>query len=281
MTAGLGSRDHARTLDEMVRIAAKAAALVRTAYAKDFRVEYKTADDPVTEVDKAANELLCTELARAFPGVPIVAEESDESTFDARLAGGATFFVDPIDGTRDFIKKNGEFAVMIGLADGGRAILGVVDCPAWEYSVAGGDRVPSFREASGGARTLLKPRTERELANATAFVSRSRGDATRMILESLGVREILLRGGAGVKGIGVAQGEADLYLQTGRAGKLWDSCAPEAIATGCGVRFTDPDGKGFDYRREALDLDAGVLCATPAIHERLVRALAARSKESA
>lgn len=260
-------------IDEMVRIAAKAAALVRTAYAKDFRVEYKSEDDPVTEVDKAANELLCTELARAFPGVPIVAEESDEATFDARLAGGPTFFVDPIDGTRDFIKKNGEFAVMIGLADGGRAILGVVDCPAWNFSVAGGVGVPSFREDESGARTTLKPRTERELAKATAFVSRSRGDATRALLESLGVREILLRGGAGVKGIGVAQGEADLYLQTGRAGKLWDSCAPEAIATGCGVRFTDPTGASFDYRRTMLDLDRGVLCATPAIHEALVSAL--------
>lgn len=272
----------AETLEAMLTVARAAAALVKRVYdAHDYVVELKGPKDPVTVADRDANALIVAELARLFPGVPVVAEESPPEAFAGFEAEPRAFFVDPLDGTAEFVARNGEFAVMIGLADGGRAILGVVDCPAWEYSVAGGDRVPSFREASGGARTLLKPRTERELANATAFVSRSRGDATRMILESLGVREILLRGGAGVKGIGVAQGEADLYLQTGRAGKLWDSCAPEAIATGCGVRFTDPDGNGFDYRREALDLDAGVLCATPAIHERLVRALAARSEESA
>lgn len=268
--------DRTRTLDEMVRIAAKAATLVRAAYENDFHVEYKSPGDPVTEVDRAANELLVAELGRAFPGVAIVAEESDESTFDARLGGGTTFFVDPIDGTRDFIKKNGEFAVMIGLADAGRAVLGVVDCPAWQKSFAGGDGVASFVEA-GGTRTALVPRSTKTLAGATALVSRSRGEGTREFLESLGVRDIILRGGAGVKGVGVAQGEADLYLQTGRAGKLWDSCAPEAIAAGCGVRYTDPTGAAFDYRRAMLDLDKGVLCAVPAIHDLLVSALAART----
>lgn len=264
----------AGALDELLRIASLASDVVREAYTKDFRVEYKDGDDPVTEVDKAANELLCRELERAFPGVPIVAEESEASTFDARRLGGSCFFVDPIDGTRDFIKKNGEFAVMIGLAVDGRATLGVVDCPAWGAAFAGGPSIASF-SVERGVRTKLVPRATSQLGEAIALVSRSRGDETRARLESMGIGSIVLRGGAGVKGIGVSRGEADLYLQTRRAGKLWDGCAPEAIARGVGVRFTDPEGAEIDYRREALDLDKGVLCASPALHDAVLRALAA------
>ena len=262
-------------LDEMRRLAASAAALVREAYAKDFRIDYKGPDDPVTEVDRAANELLCTELARSFPGIPIVAEESDPASFDARRSGGPTFFVDPIDGTRDFILKNGEFAVMIGFADGGRAQLGVVDCPAWDRSYAGGDGVPTYVVDRGGAATTLPSveATARPLEGLHALVSRSRGDATRAVLARMGISNVSLRGGAGVKSVGVVASEADLYLQVGRAGKLWDSCAPEALALGAGLRLTDPFGRRYDYARSALDLSHGVLVAAPAVHDAIVNKL--------
>ena len=262
-------------LDEMRRLAALASVLVREAYAKDFRVDYKSPDDPVTEVDRAANELLCNELTRAFPGIPIVAEESDPASFDARLAGGPTFFVDPIDGTRDFILKNGEFAVMIGFADEGRARLGVVDCPAWNRSYAGGEGVPTYGVEGGGAPTPLPsaPAGARSLPDLHAFISRSRGDATKAVLTQLGITKVSLRGGAGVKSVGVVAGEADLYVQIGRAGKLWDSCAPEALALGSGLRLTDPFGRRYDYAGSALDLSHGVLVAAPAVHDAIVNKL--------
>lgn len=262
-------------LEEMRRLASLASALVREAYAKDFRIDYKSPDDPVTEVDRAANELLCTELTRSFPGIPIVAEESDPASFDARLGGGPTFFVDPIDGTRDFILKNGEFAVMIGFADGGRARLGVVDCPAWNRSYAGGEGVPTYLVGGSGAATRVPPAptTVRPLAELHAFVSRSRGDATTAVLARLGVSKVSLRGGAGVKSVGVVAGDADLYVQVGRAGKLWDSCGPEALAIGAGMRLTDPLGHRYDYARSPLDLSAGVLVAAPAVHEAIVNKL--------
>lgn len=262
-------------LEEMRRLAAMASALVRDAYAKDFRVDYKGPDDPVTEVDRAANELLCTELARSFPGVPIVAEESDPTSFDARRSGGPTFFVDPIDGTRDFILKNGEFAVMIGFADGGRAQLGVVDCPAWHRSYAGGDGVPTYVVDASGTPALVPVASAlaRPLAELHAFVSRSRGDATTAVLARLGISKVSLRGGAGVKSVAVVTGEADLYMQVGRAGKLWDSCAPEALALGSGLRLTDPLGGRYDYATSPLDLSRGVLIAAPAVHEAIVNKL--------
>lgn len=262
-------------LGEMQRLAALASALVRRAYAKDFRVDYKSPGDPVTEVDRAANELLCTELARSFPGVPIVAEESEPSSFDTRLAGGPTFFVDPIDGTRDFILKNGEFAVMIGFTDGGQAQLGVVDCPARGRSFAGGAGVPTYVIADGAAPTPVPQASSeaRPFGELHALVSRSHGDATQAVLARMGILKVSLRGSAGVKSVGVIAGEADLYLQVGRAGKLWDSCAPEALALGAGLRLTDPFGGRFDYARSPLDLSRGVLVAAPPVHDAIVNKL--------
>ena len=97
--------------------------LIRKVYRTPFGVNYKGPQDPVTEADRRANALICEELEREFPGVPIVAEESDPVGVFAALPGRqiAIFFVDPVDGTREFVDRNGEFAVMIGLVEGARA----------------------------------------------------------------------------------------------------------------------------------------------------------------
>ena len=106
--------------------AKEAAALVMGVYVAPFDVEFKVADDPVTRADRESNALLCARLTAAFPGVPIVAEESDPATYAGFAAAEAAWFVDPLDGTREFVAKNGEFAVMLGLAQAGRATVGVV-----------------------------------------------------------------------------------------------------------------------------------------------------------
>ncbi|HEY6080618.1 MAG TPA: inositol monophosphatase family protein, partial [Polyangiaceae bacterium] len=110
-----------RELEAMLRIASEAARVVMEVYAKPFSVDYKAPSDPVTEADRRANALIVELLSREFPGVPIVAEESDPATFAEFRASERIFFVDPVDGTREFVDRNGEFAVMIGLVEGTRA----------------------------------------------------------------------------------------------------------------------------------------------------------------
>jgi len=105
-------------LATLVGIAAEAAEVVSEVYKRPFNVEYKGPRDPVTEADKLANELICNRLALAFPGVPIVAEESPPERFANFRDSERVFFVDPVDGTREFVLKNGEFVVMIGVLEG-------------------------------------------------------------------------------------------------------------------------------------------------------------------
>ena len=164
---------------------------------------------------------------------------------------------------------------MIGFADGGRAALGVVDCPAWDRSYAGGEGVPTYVVASGGVAVPVPPAvgTPRPFGELHAFVSRSRGDATKAVLGRMGISKVSVRGGAGVKSVGVVAGEADLYIQVGRAGCLWDACAPEALAIGAGLRLTDPLGHPYDYAGSALELSRGVLVAAPAVHDAIVNKL--------
>jgi len=261
-------------LEELLRIAGEAAAVVLRGYAGEIRAEYKAVDDPVTAIDREANELICGRLARAFPGVPIVAEESDPAGFVARDTARECFFVDPLDGTREFIVRNGEFAVMIGLASEGRATLGVVHAPARDRIFAGGEGVPSFEQAKDGSRRLLAPSFVTAPSKARALVSRSRVSAeTLALLASLGVTVVEKMGGAGVKAMAVASGEADVYLHLGLAGKLWDACAPEAIVVAAGGRYGDAWGRAADYAHGPLDLASGALVtATPELFEAFVQA---------
>lgn len=261
-----------RILSAMLRIASEASALVRAGYARDVRAEYKGPDDPVTEVDRAANELIVRALLRDFPGVPIVAEESDPSTFDARAHSDETFFVDPLDGTREFLAKNGEFAVMIGLARGGRAELGVVDATARNRVFAGGP-AGAFELAPDGSRRSIRARPPH--APLSVLVSRSRyGERTRALVERLDA-VASPTGGAGLKTVLVCAGEADAYVHLDRAGMLWDACAGDAIARGSGVTLTNGAGAVIDYRRDPLELTNGVIVACTEVHGTIVASLTA------
>jgi fructose-1,6-bisphosphatase/inositol monophosphatase family enzyme len=153
MTATLDRRD---ALTKVLPMAYAASEAILAVYATGtVEVEYKGKDDPVTIADKKANAILCAALERAFPGLPIVAEESDPGTFAGWAGAPAVWFVDPLDGTREFIARNGEFAVMIGLAEHGRATLGVIVCPALERSFVGALGVGAFEVAKDGTETPI------------------------------------------------------------------------------------------------------------------------------
>jgi 3'(2'), 5'-bisphosphate nucleotidase len=245
-------------------------------YAGSFDVEYKVADDPVTRADREANALICAALTRAYPGVPIVAEESDKSTYAGFSAAPSAWFVDPLDGTRDFVARNGEFAVMIGLAEAGRAVLGVLVLPAIGRSFVGAQGVGAFEVAANGARSAIRVSARTRLEGARVLVSRSRRVAeaeTRIAELGLVVEPC---GSAGVKGARVACGEADLYVQPGNAGSLWDSCAPEAIVAAAGGVWRTAAGETYEYARERITNDRGVVAGSGALVSEFVAEARAR-----
>ncbi|WP_437590858.1 3'(2'),5'-bisphosphate nucleotidase CysQ family protein [Sorangium sp. So ce1000] len=266
-----------RELDEIVRIARAAAAIVMDVYATPFAVEMKGPGDPVTRADREANALICSALEAAFPGEAILAEESvpagDELA--ARIRQERVFFVDPLDGTREFADRNGEFAVMIGLAVRGRAALGAVVMPTTGEALAGraGEGGFAFLEAADGSRRPLRVSAVSSPADATLIVSRShRPKELEPLLARLGISKVVPCGSVGVKIARIATGAADLYLHGGGGAKLWDSCAPEAVLLGAGGSFTDLSGAPIDYNGPGLKLGRGIIASNGALQAAVVAA---------
>ncbi|MBX3229148.1 MAG: 3'(2'),5'-bisphosphate nucleotidase CysQ [Labilithrix sp.] len=265
------SVDRADVMEKLVKAAAAAAEVVMKIYAEsDPGVELKGPNDPVTRADKEANALLLEHLARDFPGVPLVAEESAPETYAGFGAAPCAIFVDPVDGTREFIAKNGEFAVMLGFAEAGVPTVGVVDCCAFGEVFAAAEGIGAFRIA-GGARERVHVSDVTDLARARCAVSRShRTEAVEEKLARLGLAELCPLGGAGIKAVRVATGAIELYAHpSGGPVKLWDACAPDAIVRAAGGVYTDARGRVFDYRGPYAQ-NEGTVAGNPILHAEAV-----------
>ena len=262
-------------LEAMIRIASDAAELVERVYRTPFQVDFKGPRDPVTEADRQANDLICSRLAAEFPGVPIVAEESAPSTFEGFRDAAQVFFVDPVDGTNEFVEKNDEFVVMIGFIDGAHATHGVIHAPVPRVAWAGSTLTPAVEIGRDGARSPLRVSEVATLASSRVVSSRSHRSARlERVLNDLGVREIVARGSAGLKGAEVARGKAELYLAPHYAGKRWDACASDALVKSAGGRVTDAYGDVLDYRAESLSNDRGLVATNAHIHDAVLEQLA-------
>jgi len=259
----------------MLDVAREAANIINAVYATDFSVDYKGPRDPVTEADRRANELICTRLGAAFPDVPIVAEESDPSTFAHFREHQRAFFVDPLDGTREFVKKNGEFVVMIGLLEGDEPSTGVIHAPATGATWAASAETGAFRLDADGARRPLRVSATAALGDARVVSTRShKSAALEQALDALGVSTLTALGSAGQKYVAIAEGSADAYVAPARAGSRWDLCAGQAIIEAAGGRMTDAFGVPIDYRSESLVNESGILASNSALHPLLLERLA-------
>ncbi len=263
---------------ELARLAGQA---VMDVYATDFVVAYKGKNDPVTEADRQGNDLIVKGLQEAFPRDTVVAEESPSP--DGIPTSGRVWYVDPLDGTKDFIARNGEFSVMIGLAVNGRAQLGVVYRPEGDVLYAGAVGNEAWME-QGGIRSPLVIKEQDSGRPLTLTVSRShRHPMVEKISQALGVGNEIPSGSVGLKIGLIARGEADVYLEPGPYTKLWDSCGPEAILRAAGGEFTTILGQPLVYGgslspRRALVGDQlanthGLLASNGCCHERVVQAL--------
>jgi 3'(2'), 5'-bisphosphate nucleotidase len=268
-------KDLARAAEIALAAGREAGDLVMGVYGTPFDVQYKAKDDPVTRADRESNELLCDRLSSAFPGVPVVAEESEPSAYAGFAGADAVWFVDPLDGTREFVAKNGEFSVMIGLAVRGRAVLGVVVAPAWGRSFFGVVGGKAWEVARDGTRTEIHPSPRRSLQDASIVLSRSRvSPKLAALIDSLGAREVVRHGSSGLKGALVAVGTHDAYVQPGRAGMRWDACATEALVNAAGGRCSDAYGKPVDYASEELVNTHGLVATNGPLYEAVIAAMA-------
>lgn len=249
----------------------QAAAVIMAVYRTDFTVDWKSPRDPVTAADREANALIVGALERAFPHDAICAEEaSAESAAEAAARGGRCWFVDPLDGTRDFVERNGEFCVMVGLAIDGQARVGAVYAPVLGRAWSGGPGLGAWEHLDDGGARALRVAPPQDL---TLVSSRSHPHPeVHRLAEALGAR-ITICGSVGIKVAKVACGEESLYAHLAPGPKLWDGCAPEAIARGAGASVTDAAGQPLRYDSAALGLDAGIVVAHQDLAARALRAL--------
>lgn len=261
-------------LERLSRIARDAGRGILHTYQSEFRVDYKSPGDPVTDADREANSLICARLAAEFPGAAIVAEESASEHYAAYREHSRVFFVDPLDGTREYVARNGQFVVMIGLLVDDLPSLGVVYAPTTDTLWCGERGAGAFRVDADGSERPIRVSSVVEPERACVTVSRSRrSDRLKGILQKTGARQVLPMGSAGLKGALVAEGGADAYLAAGVAGKQWDACAMDALVSAAGGKVSDLRGEPLDYRSPELELSHGLLVANPALHQALSQRL--------
>lgn len=244
--------DFTRELAVAQRLAREAAAVILDVYARPFDVANKAGGaGPVTEADRRANELIVRGLREAFPDDDVVAEEST----NLRPTRRRVWFVDPLDGTREFVDKNGMFAVHVGLAVDGAAVAGVVHSPV-QGATWSGARGHPCRLRVGDQDRELRLVPVLEPARLRLLVSRShKSKKTEKIRQALGITHVREHGSVGLKVALLTLGEADLYLHPSTKSSRWDSCAPQAVIEAAGGVLVD--FAGTPYRYDGVELGNG------------------------
>jgi len=215
-------------------------------------VSLKADDSPLTDADRRAHRLITTRLAEATPAVPILSEESNAIDPQTRLAWSTYWLVDPLDGTREFIKRNGEFTVNIALVENGVPVLGVVHVPVSGVSYFGADELGSFRQEPDGEPIAIACRPLRREGRLNVVASRSHRDArlddVLAALETYFAGLDVLSMGSSLKICLVAEGRADLYPRLAPTSE-WDTAAAHAVLAAAGGEVVDTAFKPLRYNQ--------------------------------
>ncbi|OYY73977.1 MAG: 3'(2'),5'-bisphosphate nucleotidase [Gammaproteobacteria bacterium 28-57-27] len=233
-------------LDDVVTLAVKAGEAVMAVYARDFSIEEKADSSPLTEADQAAHAIIVAGLKELTPGIPILSEEETDLPGCETWGTSAYWLVDPLDGTKEFIKRNGEFTVNIALIDAGVAVLGVVYAPvlAWMYAASSMDG--AHKKDENGVWMPLRCAEHAEGTPWRVVGSRSHsGDSLGVFLQKLGAYEMLPMGSS-LKLCLVAEGKADIYPRLGPT-SLWDTAAAQCVVEATGGKVVTLDGQALSY----------------------------------
>ena len=240
----------AQLLERVAAAAREAGEAVLAVYCHEIDVRAKGDASPLTLADEHAEAVILRHLAQLTPRVPVISEEEAAAGRIPRV-GRRFWLVDPLDGTKEFIERNGEFTVNIALIEDGAPRLGVVHAPALGLLFSGGVGLGAWVHDASGVREI-RCRAVPD-AGVTVVASRSHGDE-QALARYLAGRTVAAQtcAGSSLKFCLVAQGSADLYPRLGRTME-WDTAAGHAVLAAAGGRVTTLDGAELRYGKPGLD----------------------------
>lgn len=252
-----------RLIPELVTLARKAGDAIMDVYATEFERYEKADQSPLTEADLRSHEVIRAGLAEVTPDLPQLSEESKHAPYQERVSWTRFWLIDPLDGTKEFLKRNGEFTVNIALIEGGRPVLGIVHAPALQTTFVG-DGTTAVRHNPAGEVSPIRcsPPQARTLR---VVASRSHGSAdTDAYLDRLGADfdVELVAIGSSLKLCKVASGEAHLYPRFGPTME-WDTAAAQAVVESAGGSVVQLDGKPLVYNKPDLLNPYFLVCPGP------------------
>jgi len=237
--------DPGSLIEPTLRIARDAGQKILEIYRSDFDIEVKADQSPLTAADRAAHQCICKGLARLTPDIPVWSEESAAVPYAQRVSWDEFWLVDPLDGTREFIKRNGEFTVNIALVQNHEPVLGVVHVPAMDKDYYGCRGKGAFVTTPGTeAQMISVEKTARTPVRVVGSRSH-RGNSLEAYLADLDEHQMVPMGSS-LKLCLVAEGEADVYPRLGPTSE-WDTAAAQAVVECAGGRVVDLDGAPIRY----------------------------------
>ncbi len=254
-----GQRIDMSLLEAVIALSRDAGEAILAVYnrSEGFEVEKKGDQSPLTEADLAAHGVICPGLEKLLPGVPVLSEESEIPPYDERALWHRYWIVDPLDGTKEFIRRNGEFTVNIALIEDGVPVMGVVYVPVTGITYAGFLGVGAFKYTDQGRESIaVRSMAAREQAGEPVMVvaSRSHGaDAVDKMLAKIArsLGEVETRNmGSSLKLCLVAEGSADLYPRLAPTCE-WDTAAAQAVVEAAGGRVLDDELRELRYNTKS------------------------------
>ena len=268
--------NYQREIDAAVRLGRAAGAILLRHYNSPFLVEHKVNAlqemEEVTAADREANDLIVSELAAEFPDDGILAEESADT--EDRLTKDRVWLIDPMDGTKNFVQRDGDFAVQIGLICEAEPVVGVVYQPVRDVLYRAVRGYGAWKESPNNSAERMTVSAHTDPAEMVLASSRShRSPRMERVVDVFGFRRETRRGSVGVKIGLIAEREADLYLHLSPSTKQWDTCAPEIVLTEAGGRLSDLFGGRLLYNARRIDNRNGVVGTNGVAHDLVIENL--------
>ena len=261
-----------RELEVATGLARAAGKLALGYHGTDVTVDRKAGNEPVTRADRESSELIVAGLRRAFPDDVAISEEAPDDV--RRLRGGRVWFIDPVDGTSDFIRGRAGFSVMIGLCVDAVPAVGVMYQPIGDRMFVASRGAGAWMAEDGGEARRLAVSTIADLDKIRLVASRShRSRQIDDVKNALGISEEMNIGSVGLKLGLIAMGEMDLYVNPSSRSKAWDTCAPQTLLHEAGGKITDLWGEPLAYDRAELGNQRGLLASNGLVHDAVLARL--------